>query len=192
MKKLHNHFQNFYHKSFFEKRVIFIEATPNGQETIDNPEQVFKEVNQSFQNFDDERLTNIQAQLDKYSDTWVNGLSTENKAEAMRQWAFCLIKKLSVQRADKTNSDYGLGAGLAIQEPKTNREYGENISVIKEVQNKLKYTAQNGNETTKSKASKLLGTVNQLNIKPPKIEGKEIRASFKLTNYLKDDSKHNG
>lgn len=189
MRKLQNHFRNFYQKSFFKQRVIFFEAAPNGQETIDNPEQVFKEVNQSFQKFDVEHSESIQAQLNKYSDTWVNSLSPENKAEAMRQWAYCLINKLRVQRADEHKNDHGLGAILAIKSPKSIREYGENKSVIEEVQKKLKYAALNGNETTKTKASSLLDMVNQLIILPPEIEQRE---KFKLTDYFKVDSKHDG
>lgn len=102
--------------------------------------------------------------------------------------------RLGVKRADEHNSDNGLGMQLALQSPKSNREFGENKIALNEIQTQLTVAISQGDSVTSSKAEKLSSQISTIldNMQPPKTERKEIRASFRLSDYLSVSAEHEG
>lgn len=182
---------------FFEKGVIFrLSDAPkqSSEKHVADPNEVFRQADDTYKTFDDQDLSSIQGQLSKYSDSWVNTLPAEKKAEATRQWAYCLFMKLGVRRANEHDIKGYMALTLAIQSPKTHREFKENQMTLKEVQVKFRHASRNGNDKTKGKAAELLGIVEGImrNMQQPQVEVKEERLQFALKNYLKIEAKHQG
>jgi hypothetical protein len=184
-------------KLFFNKRNIFqLSSRPqNLAESFDgDPGQKYQEVSRDYQSFNDQDLSSVRQQLSQYNSDWVDQLPAEDKAEASRQWAYCLAMELGIRRADEHRNDYGLGMKLAINSPKTNREYSGNQTRLKEVQAKLRLAIDSGNTTTKEKAEKFLAKIEShlQDMNPPAIERKEIRESFSVLDYMNIQITQNG
>ena len=104
MKRTKTNFQFLGQKGFLERRLVFKEViVPRSQrsESIGDPGERYEAVDGSYGRFNDKDLASIQGQLSKYDSSWINKLPAEKKAEATRQWAYCLFMELGVRRASE-------------------------------------------------------------------------------------------
>jgi hypothetical protein len=157
-----------------------------------DPMQKFSAVSQSYQAFDPDNLSSLQRQLDNYDNEWISQLPPEQKAEALRQWAWCLWVELTARRMAEHHISGFMADRLALTSPETNAEYYENKAIFDDILSKIKLAQETGNDTTKEKAGKLAADVNEIlgKMRLPEIKPKEIRGVFPLQSYLKIEIQH--
>lgn len=163
------------------------------EEQPQNATEIYREVSGTYATFNLDSRPETEAQLRKYNSSWINQLPEGDKAEATRQWAYCMLNELALRRADEHRNDYGFARFFALQAPKNQGEYGMNKAVLDDVVSKFRYASEHGNADTKKKADDILQTIQTKILAHLRIPEPEVaRATLKLQDYLPIKVQHSG
>lgn len=163
------------------------------REQAQNATETYRQVSEAYEAFNLDSRSETEAQLRKYSSSWVNQLPEIDKAEATRQWAYCLLNELALRRADEHGNDYGFARFFALQEPKNLKEYNINKSILDEVMSKFRYASEHGNAETRRKSKSLLQNIQEKILAHVRIPEPEVpRIALELQDYFPIKVQHDG
>lgn len=164
-----------------------------GKKQAQNATETYRQVSEAYEAFNLDNRSETEVQLRKYNSSWVNQLPEIDKAEATRQWAYCLLNELALRRADEHGNDYGDARFFALQTPKNPKEYGINKSVLDDVMSKFRYASEHGDADTKNRADRILQNIQEKILAYVRIPEPEVpRIALELQDYFPIKVQHDG